>query len=287
MTTSNINVFEVLDNFFGSQICPSVEQFSNRQIMELREHILRFYGASTVLPVAGKTRLFLGSFLSSPPFTIDSSPYISSALLYSDSLTLYDPLHHWFCEEQYKRERLTSAPTGWKDLRTGKPDYAKTRNYLLHTFSWLYALRPLIDAELLVLIPAEQIVFSNQAELRRLAKEIENLLEPTEQLGAEFSPNEITVDDNRRGLFAFAGGDRIAQIQRSIGRGIEQFAKDVIIANATGAIYTAPFRWEQHLCKMSFNEYGAIKYHTKSILSIKRGNHGAAQESPRCRACAV
>jgi len=115
MRENEINVFEVLDNFFGSQDYPSVETISNGRIRDLKEHITAFYQTYRITsPGDFQTRLYLGSFLSSPPITIESAPYLSSALLCTDSIILFDPLHYWFCDEQYQRPRLMSAPTGWK-----------------------------------------------------------------------------------------------------------------------------------------------------------------------------
>lgn len=275
MKKQETTIFDLLDNFFGSEQYPIAKPLNNRQIRELREHVLNFH--NSFKPFSNdeyKTRLFLGGFLSSPPFTTESSPYISSALLCSDSIVLFDPLHYWFCDEQYKRVRLLSAPTGWKNVNQGskdygRPDYNKTKQYLAHTFPWLYSLRPLVETGKIVLIPAEQIVFSNSEKFKAISKEVRNITKPVEKLADIFLPKEITVDDNCKGLFVFAGGSKITQIRKSIVRGIEQFAKDVTIANATNSIYTAPFRWEQYLGNASFNEYAAIKNHARIVEGIR------------------
>jgi len=269
-TDDMINVFEVLDNFLGSGDCPVVEALSNKQIEDLRHHILKFYNTFDLpLKEEYETRLFLGSFLSSPPFPLEASPYLSSAILCADAVVFFDPLHHWFCEEQYLRTRLQSASSGWLlDVNTKRPDYIKTRQYLNYTFSWLYSLRPLIDAGIIVLVPAEKIIYSDP-KLETLSKEIKDLLNPLEILTEDFSPEEITVDDNRKGLFVFAGGSRVSQLRKALGRGIEHFAKDVIIANKTDSVYTAPFRWEQELCKRVFNEHEAVKVQTNIVEGIR------------------
>jgi len=280
MTAHRISVFEVLDNFFGFQDCPEAERLNNAEIRELREHILDFYAAYGFPPRGEyETRLYLGGFLSSPPFWTEATPYVSSALLCSDSIVLFDPLHYWFCDEQYKRQRLMSAPVGWKRLQEKgpspsptkvlRPDYPLTRKYLAKAFTWLYSMRPLVDAGIVVLIPAEQIVYNQLATTSDLAKGIADRLEPVESLSETFSPEEITVDDNRKGLFVFAGGNREQQIQKWIGRGIEQFAKDVVVADVTGSVYTAPFGWEQHLGKASFNSFAMEEYQTTLIEGMR------------------
>jgi len=133
----------------------------------------------------------------------------------------------------------------------------------------VYELRPLVDAGIVVLIPAEQLVCAHLGTIMDLAKGITSLLEPIEGLAEDFPPEEITVDDNRKGLFTFAGGARRKQIQKSIGRGLEYFAKDVVVANAIGSIYTAPFRWEQRLGKASFDGFAAAEYHATLIEGVR------------------
>jgi len=270
MATPRITVFEVLDNFFGAGGCPEANSLSDAQILELRGHIMDFY-AGFGFPPRGEyeTRLYLGGFLSSPPFTTEAAPYLSSALLCSDSTILFDPLHYWLCDEQYRRERLVSAPSAWRDLETWHPNYTLTRKFLVMTLPWLYGLRPLVDSGIVVLIPAEQVVHAHLDSMNHLASEIAHRLKPVEDLAKSFSPDEITVDDNRKGFFTFAGGDREKQIRKAIGRGIECFSRDVTIANSTDSIYTAPFRWEQHLGKEVLERFAASEYQTSLIEGVR------------------
>ena len=270
MVAQRLSIFEVLNNFLGSQDCPQAERLNNRNIRDLREHVINFYGAYEI-PARNQDeeRYYLGGFLSSPLFPLETSPYISSALLCADSLVLFDPLHYWFCEEQYKREQLLTALPGWIDWQTKRPDYGKTKLYLGKILPWLYRLRPLVDAGIVVFIPAEQIVYSSLAEMKDLESGITGFVQPLESLTDKFSPDEITVDDNRKGLFVFAGGEREKQIQKALGRGFQQFAKDVVIAKTTGSIYTAPFRWEQHLGKLVFDGFAVSEYHTAVIECVR------------------
>jgi hypothetical protein len=266
----NVTIFEVLDNYFGSNEPPDVYKLNGGKIRVLREHIIEFYNVNSFPPPEDfKTRLFLGGFLSSPPLVMEATPYMSSALLLSDSLILFDPLHYWFCDEQYSRERLLSAPSGWLDRNSGQPNYPLTRRYLEQAFNWLYQVRSLIEKGIIILIPAERLVSIEQAKINQLSIGINYLLDPIENLAKEYLPEEITVDDNRKGLFVFTDGIRADQINKSIGRGINQFAKDIIIANASGAIYTSPFKWEQKLGQKTLNEFSEAAYHT-SIIEVVR-----------------
>ena len=250
--SANICIFEVLDNFFGSSEYPSIENISNEQIRELRRHVIDFYHAYQITNLGDfQTRLYLGSFLSSPPLSIESAPYIASALLSADSIILFDPLYYWFCDEQYQRPRLMSATKGWKTKQEKtttpyrkkkvlKPDYALTKIYLAQAIPWLSNIRPLVEAGIVVLIPVEQIVLSKIDIINQFSNGIKDRLVHLEKLSDIFKPDEITVDDNRKGLFIFAGGNRENQIRRSIGEGIELFAKDIIIANAHWFIIYSP-----------------------------------------------
>jgi hypothetical protein len=274
-------IFEVLDSYFGSRNYPSAGILNNGKVRQIRERIISFYETYQLPHKEDRgTRFFLGSFLSSPPFTLDSGPYLASALLCADSVVVFDPLHHWFCDEQYKRVRLMSAPPGWKTLQKidpiGKsdkqllrPDYPATKRYLSGAIAWLTAMRPLIDAGLLVLVPAERIVYANLSIIKALSAEAQALLEPVDSCAELFSPDEITVDDNRKGLFLFAGGDQKQQINKYISQGLELFAKDVEIANSTHSLYTAPFRWEQHLGERLLSGFATSGKQTRLVEGIR------------------
>ncbi len=281
MTADEINVFEVLDNFFGSQEYPPAESLSNAKVRELREHVTVFYNSYRLISVGDfRTRLYLGGFLSSPPFSAEIAPYLTSALLTADSVILFDPLHYWFCDEQYQRPRLESAITGWKIPQTKqaippvnkqvfRPHYPLSKKYLAQALPWLSSIRPLVDAGIIVLIPAEQVVLSEIEAINQFATGMKAQLAPLDDLAGTFEPEGVTVDDNRIGLFVFAGGNRQLQIQHAIGRGIEHFAKDVAIANATGSLYTAPFKWEQHLGKTTLDGFAASECKTKVTEGIR------------------
>jgi hypothetical protein len=162
-----------------------------------------------------------------------------------------------------------SAPTGWLDLNTKQPNPSLTREYMSAVLEWLYDLRPLVEKGIIILIPAEQIVHDQLQEVGVLSMGVTELIEPIEDLAASFSPEEITVDDNRKGLFTFAGGNHVPQLRRAIGHGIHQFAKDVVIANSTQSIYTAPFKWEQYLGKNAISRFAASEYHATIIEGLR------------------
>jgi hypothetical protein len=270
MAVPNISIFEVLDNYFGSNSYPNVKHLSERRIRDLSEHVITFYKAWGITPRENyETRLYLGAFLSSPPLLLDAAPYISSALLYSDSTILFDPLYYWFNEEQYNSPRLISAQVGWRDWKTRQPDYVRTRKFLAHALDWLTSVRPLIDSKIIVLVPAEHIAYQTQAEIDSYLNGAIKLLNPLPQIADKFTPDEITVDDNRKGMFVFAGGDREHQIEKWLVHGIKHFSRDIAISNATGSLYTAPFRWEQYLGKSVLEGFVNSEYESKTIESIR------------------
>jgi hypothetical protein len=155
------------------------------------------------------------------------------------------------------------------NLKTKKPNYPLTKQFLEQAFAWLYQIRPLVEAGIIYLIPAERLVKTSLSRVNKLTKEISQQLNPIERLADEFPPEEITADDNRKGLFTFAGGNRQEQLAKSIRRGIEQFAKDIIIANETGSIYTAPFMWEQKLGKLSLDGFAEAEYQVSLVEAIR------------------
>lgn len=264
--SKHLAIFEVLDNYFGTENYPSPEKLDYGQIRELRKHVLDFYEAFKFAPRSNfETRVFLGSFLSSPPWYLESAPYLASALLCSDSVTLFDPLHYWFCDGQYERERLMSAPQGWRDTRTRQPNYQRTKQYMTKALQWFSQIRPLVDAGIIILIPAENIIQKNNGQIHELKKGIVQKLDPIWELSSKYKPEEITVDDNQKGVFTFVGGDRNIQLEKHLSRGILHFARDIAISNETQALYTAPFRWEQFLGQSALNGF------IKSIPSPKIG----------------
>jgi hypothetical protein len=268
--SKHLTIFEVLDNYFGTENLPSPEKLNYGEIREIRKHILDFYEAFKFAPRSNfETRIFLGSFLSSPPWHVESAPYLASALLCADSVTLFDPLHYWFCDGQYERERLMSAPTGWRDARTRQPDYQQTKKYLTKSFNWYSQIRPLVDAGIVILIPAEDIIQRCSGQIQELEKGISQKLNPLWDHSNNFNPEEITVDDNQKGVFVFVGGDKNPQIEKHFKRGVLHFARDIAISNETRSLYTAPFRWEQFLGHNTLNGFIKSNEYSLTIESIR------------------
>lgn len=249
-------IFDVLDNYFESDRYPSPDKLNFGQIRELRNHILKFYEAFKFIPRKDyETRIFLGSFLSSPPITIQHEPYLSSALLCADSVVLFDPLHYWFCDGQYERERLMSAPEGWRDSRTRQPNYERTKQFMKVALEWYSEVRILVESEIVILIPAENIIQNKIQQIQQLGESIPKRLNPLWELSNTFQPEEITVDDNQKGAFILAGGEKEYQIEKHLKRGALHFSRDIAISNDTGSLYTAPFRWEQFLGQKTLNGF--------------------------------
>ncbi len=263
-------ILDVLDDFFGSQSYPVGKQLNNSQIHQLREHVIEFYHGYKAGPRREfETRLFLGAFLSSPFLSVELAPYVSSALLCADSLVIFDPLHYWLCDEQYRRPRLLGAPRGWKNPQTGIPELALTKEFLSQALRWLSGMRPLVEEGVVLLTPAEQITIEQYETITGFASNIVDQLNPMPRLAEDFGPDEITVDDNRKGLFAFAGGNREKQISKYLTEGLAHFARDVVLANATNALYCAPFRWEQYLGKSALDRFFESAYQAKITEAIR------------------
>lgn len=248
---------------------PASITFPDKKVEELRADVLEFYSKfQCPEPEEMHNRVHLGGFLSSPPMVDRMAPYLASALLTSDSIVLYDPIHYWFCEEQYKRSRLLSAPTGWLNPDTRAPDFIKTRTYLGMALSFLYSVRALIEAGIIVLVPVEKLVFDRISLLSECELHVKEKLGEVLQLTQKFPPEAVTVDDNRKGLFLFAGGNKREQIEKQIGHGVSQFSRDMLVTACTDSTYVAPFPWEQHLARESLSEFTLGDSHAKLIEAL-------------------
>jgi hypothetical protein len=93
-----------------------------------------------------------------------------------------------------------------------------------------------------------------------------------------FSPNDLAIDDNRRGMFLFIKGIANDQISKHIKQSADYFSTDYLLSSMFGYYYTSVFKYESYLCEKGVNDILLNLPGTKIVnavlnsdLSIYRG----------------
>lgn len=143
-----------------------------------------------------------------------------------------------------------AARTGYYDMQRGKANSVGTRVFLSHVIPVLISLKPLIDAGIIVLVPSKEFIYANQSRIQTITNEITAAVSvDTEGFIKRFGSRDLAVEDNVRGMFIFAGGDREEQIRQQIKSSVYYFISEYLLARMHGFNYTAPFEYEAFLCK--------------------------------------
>lgn len=101
------------------------------------------------------------------------------------------------------------------------------------------------------LVPSASTIRSRDPDIAALAGRLGELEAfGTATYSGAFSPNEIPVEDNVRGMFVFAPGPEAeAQVTSALKRGLTYFAREYAVANEFGATYAAAFEHELYICR--------------------------------------
>ncbi|TDD58018.1 SEC-C domain-containing protein [Kribbella antibiotica] len=240
-------VLDVLDNFLTHRQT-DVQTAPGTVIHELGEEVQKFAAARQVKSAADRKMAFLGGWPSANFWAVGGDMLLTS-LLYSDRLLVRDPIVDWFSLDQYSARHKMAARLGYLDS-DGRPNISATRGFLASVVPQLDRWRPLIESGVVVLTAAEDHALTFEAEIRALQGALEDalLLDPV-VYSEQFSATDITVEDNLRGMFVFAGGDQVRQLRKAQADGLYHFAREYLLAATNGATYTAPFRHERYLCR--------------------------------------
>ncbi len=275
---SPANVLDVFDSFFRLRPDKDPLTVPGRILYEFGDAVRAFAAGSTVTaapPSAAHRRVYLGGWPSASFWAVHGDLILSS-LLYSGQVLIKDPIADWFSEEQYHNEHLIAARPGYR-LQDGAPNVAGTRWFLSNVVPALQALRPLVDAGLVVLVPSEQYFARERDPISGLERYlIEQILGRLPEYTRRFNPSDIPVEDNVRGMFAFAGGERDQQLARAVGHGLRYFSREYALAVGHGATYVAPFSHERYLAQQGVSQVAAPSMRVahailKSELPIFRG----------------
>lgn len=241
-------VLDVIDNFFNGEM-PDFDTIPGTTLFGFGDEVRRFAASKPQREIeAEHNSIYLGGWPSANFWTVYGQMLFSS-LLYTDQVLVRDPIADWFCTEQYEVPHKMSSRPGF--LKTNRsPNVGSTRAFLANVVPSLYALRPLIDSNIIVMAPAERFYKQHEETIRVGENELfEHVIQSYYDYVHKFSPTDIAVEDNVRGMFLFTGGERDDQVQKAISDGLRYFSREYSFASAHGAVYTAPFEHEQYLVR--------------------------------------
>jgi hypothetical protein len=214
-----------------------------------------------------KFPVYLGGWPSAN-FFADQGLLVLSTLLYSGQVLAKDPISDWFSPEQYRVEHVMSSRQGYLDEQ-GKPNIVGTRRFLGHVVPALQALRPLIESGAIVLVPGESFFAANDNVIKELrGKLLMVLAQELEEVTRRFDPSELAVDDRRRGMFTFAGGEKEQQLRAAVDGSLRYFAREWLLAQGYGAEYTAPWAYEQYVCERGLDKLLMANEHQRTVNAL-------------------
>lgn len=244
-------IIDVIENFCAAHAIEDFDTVAGTTIVAFGEEVQRF-AASYQPPTTEDSQhpLYIGGWPSANFYHAAHGSLLSSALLYCGQVLVKDPLIDWFSVERYSYQQLMSAREGFLVPGTSSYNIAGTRRFLAVVVPALLALKPLIESRALVLVAGDANILENETVSQDLAEKLSGIDEVMPVRVAQlFAPEELAVDDRRRGMFTFAGGERESQIAQSVGYAYQYFAREYILATTHDVDYAAPWRFEQYLCE--------------------------------------
>lgn len=253
MPAPKTTILDVVDNFTTAAGVGDFATLPGTRLRDFGEEVRRYIHAVEV-PAMDQSQhpIYLGGWPSANFGTVNGAMLLSS-LLYSGQILVKDPLADWFCEEQYYVENKLSARPGHRN-DDGTLNIGATREFLRRLLPMLQALRPLIEAGIVVLSPSQPLFLREEAAITNLRQRLTEYV--TSDLTGylqRFTPADVPVDDNRRGMFVWAGGSKDQQYCEAVSSGMLYFAREFALAKAAGAVYTAPFPHEQFIARQGLS----------------------------------
>jgi hypothetical protein len=241
---------ELLDGFFALH--------GGMDFNTIPGHVLHEFGETVRAAAQGaapgvrpdRYPIYIGGWPSAN-FGLVHGDLIFSSLLYNQQLLIRDPIADWFSAEQYLVEHALAARPGYWNVNEDRANTKETRQFLNVVAPAIRALRPLIEAGIVVLVPSASVIYRRQRSIKELVDRMSGTpeLAPSSYSGA-FTPADIPVEDNVRGMFIFApGSDPDEQIAVALRRGLTHFAREFLLAEEYGATYAAAFDHELFLCR--------------------------------------
>jgi hypothetical protein len=147
-----VTILGVLDNFFPRVQDVDFTTIPGTDLYRLGEEVRRFAAAyEPPAPHPDTYTIYLGGWPSANFWYSTPGELVMSSLLYAGQVLAKDPISDWFCYDDV--EKLYSSRWGIYS-HDGSLNIAGTRRYLREVVPRLLELRPLIEAEMLVLVPS-------------------------------------------------------------------------------------------------------------------------------------
>lgn len=259
----------VIENALGWD--RDVWSISGKELMEFGNRVREWAHAADVTEHSRRDAAYYGGWPSANLTSVGwDAGLISTALLFEDQVVGKDPISDWFSTERYSRELYMGTRVGWlRDNRTAA--IAETRHFLAWQLPMIKRLLPLLDCGLIRLEPSEICLQERSSDAEQVAGSIEEtaLSDPL-ALAALFSPEDLTLDDDIRGVAVFAGGDIQQQTAKVLTRATAYFAREYTFSQLTGATYTAVFPWEDHLLREGLNPCLSPYLRTTEVMLSSR-----------------
>ena len=277
MGAPGITILDVIDNFSTAAGSTRLPELPGKSLAAFGEEVRRFTSADQV-PQLDQTQhpVYLGGWPSANFGTV-SGDLLLSSLLYSGQVLIKDPLADWFSEEQYHNEHKMAVRPGHRNADDGRLDILHTRAFLNVVLPAIESMRPLIKAGIVVLAPSEPLFQREAPQIDVLRRQLTaQIADNREEYLAQFTPADIPVEDNLRGMFVWAGGDKDQQQRAAISSGMLHFAREYVLARSRGAVYTAPFAHEQYIARTGLSAITSpsrrvIEAIFRSTLPVFRG----------------
>ncbi|WP_420366963.1 YecA family protein [Curtobacterium sp. L1-20] len=250
------STLEIIDDFFALRNAEDFSQVPGRSIREFGSQILTSSRDVPAHLTPERQPVYVGGWPSAN-FGLVHGDLLLTSLLYNEQLLIRDPIADWFAPEQHLVEHALAARPGYWDPQANQPHMRETRQFLNVAMAHLRALRPLIDAGIVVPVPTARRVYEQRVPTRRLVDRlVRNPALAPSQYTAAYSPADIPVEDNVRGMFIFASGPNPeTRIAESLRRGLTYFAREFLVAASYGATYTAAFDHELFLCRTGTRDF--------------------------------
>lgn len=242
------SIIDVIENYGWRDGTVDFQRLPGRDLWKFGEEVRRFASAvPDQSPTSELDATYLGGWPSANPFAMLSSDLILTSLLYANRIIVRDPIADWFSLDQYYLERLMASRPGFLG-EGGEPNVAETRAFLVNVVPGLLALKPLVRAGLIQIVPAARIACARNAETESVVESIVSQFTTPFEVTDSFRPTDLARDHNLRGMFVFAGGSREEQLLNAIRDATRYFAREFLLADHVGATYCAPFAFERFLC---------------------------------------
>jgi len=252
-----ITILDVVDNFFGSKRLDPLGALPlpGKLIAEFGQAVRAFAATFKPPKLEREFPIYMGGWPSANVWCAARSRLAVSAVLYCGQVVAKDPLSDWFSDEQYQVPHLMRSRPGYRDPRSGELNIAASRQFLRAVLPGLVELRPLIEKEVLVLVPSESIALRRRDESNSLTTSLMGKFRAqTERIAERFTPSDLAVEDNCRGTFVFTGGQKEQQVAAAIEEAVTYFAREYLLATDSGSSYCAPFLFEQFVLEEGLGE---------------------------------